>query len=380
MSHSCQKLIVNKNIDKTSKKKKYAYIDAIKGLAIIAIVLYHLQVVEGYKIPELLKSVINQGARGVQLFFIISALTLCMSLSKQIKEGKHFWLNYLTRRFFRIAPVFYLIVLLNYFIFHINPADYIPAHIPFSVGLLISSITFINGLNPYWMGTTVPGGWIITVTVMFYLLLPFIMRKITNLLSTFKLLAISLILWNIVIFVITRFPSLNSQAVMRFYISAFIITQLPVFICGIVLFHVIRDHYDLDNMKPWSGILLFFSLLVYLSLEKVIYVLPTHFLPSVALTVFIYSQCLHPSKLIVNKFFIFIGKISYSIFLTHFFVILYMSKYINFTIEINPIFNLIAHFGVLIVLSIAISIIVHYFIEIPGVRIGEKIAGFISKV
>ena len=58
--------------------------------------------------PEsLLKTIFGFGGYGVQLFFVASAMTLCMSLENNY--GKSRWLmKYIVRRYFRIAPMYYL--------------------------------------------------------------------------------------------------------------------------------------------------------------------------------------------------------------------------------------------------------------------------------
>jgi peptidoglycan/LPS O-acetylase OafA/YrhL len=48
----------------------------------------------------------NQGARGVQLFFVASAMTLLMSWNARGDGAGAFYI----RRFFRIAPMFYISV------------------------------------------------------------------------------------------------------------------------------------------------------------------------------------------------------------------------------------------------------------------------------
>jgi peptidoglycan/LPS O-acetylase OafA/YrhL len=48
---------------------------------------------------------------GIPLFFIISASTLYLSLDSKAGEGKRFTKFYL-RRFFRIAPLFYVLLIL----------------------------------------------------------------------------------------------------------------------------------------------------------------------------------------------------------------------------------------------------------------------------
>lgn len=58
--------------------RKYDYIDAIRGLAIILVVMTHAsQYVK--PLSNLLQRIMLEGARGVQLFYVASAVTLCMS-------------------------------------------------------------------------------------------------------------------------------------------------------------------------------------------------------------------------------------------------------------------------------------------------------------
>lgn len=58
---------------------KYDYIDIVRGVAILAVVLVHV----GSILPELSPlptALYTYGNLGVQLFFVASALTLCMSM------------------------------------------------------------------------------------------------------------------------------------------------------------------------------------------------------------------------------------------------------------------------------------------------------------
>jgi len=86
------------------------FIDALRGLAIFGVFIVHSsQSIDG--LPRWLSSLASQGARGVQLFFVISAFTLFLSLSTRRKNEKRPTLNFFIRRFFRIAPLFYAALL-----------------------------------------------------------------------------------------------------------------------------------------------------------------------------------------------------------------------------------------------------------------------------
>src|ERR1700733_9049273 len=82
---------------------RYAYIDALRGYAILLVIAVHSSQYFTNLSPNV-TALANQGARGVQLFFVASAMTLTMSWTARHDGPKAFYI----RRFFRIAPMFYL--------------------------------------------------------------------------------------------------------------------------------------------------------------------------------------------------------------------------------------------------------------------------------
>ncbi len=79
--------------------KKYAYIDALRGLAIFGVLLVHSS--QQLKLDNtLLGSFLPLGARGVQLFYIASALTLCMSWDSRKKHEQYPIRNFLSEDIF----------------------------------------------------------------------------------------------------------------------------------------------------------------------------------------------------------------------------------------------------------------------------------------
>ena len=54
-----------------NKIKKYKYIDALRGVAILLVIMVHCS--NRFDLPPLINQLMQIGPKGVQLFFIISA-------------------------------------------------------------------------------------------------------------------------------------------------------------------------------------------------------------------------------------------------------------------------------------------------------------------
>ena len=157
--------------------QKQGYIDAVRGWAILLVITCHT----GGVFPELpypIRKLTNFGWHGVQLFFLASAVTLCMSWHNSQERGTASSYAFFVRRFLRIAPMYYVGALIYYI------AE--PPATGFDGWQLLRSFTFVNAWSPDWTPTTggwmvVPGGWSIGVEVSFYLIFPILITFITSL-------------------------------------------------------------------------------------------------------------------------------------------------------------------------------------------------------
>lgn len=83
------------------------YLDCIRGYAIFLVIACHT-VFEYSELPWVVKRVAVNGWFGVQLFFLASAITLLMSWHSAARGGTPDLRAFAIRRFFRIAPAYYL--------------------------------------------------------------------------------------------------------------------------------------------------------------------------------------------------------------------------------------------------------------------------------
>lgn len=93
--------------------RKFDQIDSLRGIAALMVVVAHALSFGDTKLfPVFPLSILGQGVRGVQLFYIISAFTLFYTFDLRKDENQAVFKFYL-RRFFRIAPLFYTAIVIN---------------------------------------------------------------------------------------------------------------------------------------------------------------------------------------------------------------------------------------------------------------------------
>ncbi|OAB48438.1 acyltransferase family protein [Paenibacillus antarcticus] len=181
-------------------------------------------------LPDWFRSITDQGGRGVQLFFILSSLTLFLSLDHRSKLGDSSR-DFYIRRFFRIAPMFYIGLL--FYPFFMNLKD-------ISIGNIFGTLSFIgNGFSPYWINSLVPGGWSITVEMTFYLFVPLLFRLIKDLKKSVLFLGASFIICMEIKVVLSRIHVINDPFTWKIYLYSWFPNQFPIFALGIILFFLI---------------------------------------------------------------------------------------------------------------------------------------------
>lgn len=164
------------------------FIDALRGWAAIGVILVHSQFAA--KAPEFLTPLVNAGARGVQLFFIISAFTMFYTLSNHGGTASFF-----VRRFFRIAPLFYIVMILSLIVGNALPGRYWSPEGVSSLGIILTGV-FLNGWHPAWHTSLIDGGWTIAVEMNFYLLVPFLFLNVRKTWVAFLCIPITYIVGN----------------------------------------------------------------------------------------------------------------------------------------------------------------------------------------
>lgn len=365
--------------------KKLEYITILRAVAILYVLLVHIrQQSEGIEyIHPYLIGILDNGARGVQLFYLLSAFTLFHSFSYRITRENKPRTNYFIRRFFRIAPLYYLAIIYYLWQDGRGARYFLGDAKNISTANIISNFTFLHGFSPYWITSLVPGGWSIAVEVMFYCFLPFLFLKIKNIQQAFYFLLITMGIRFILLLFFMHYRLISDQRLWEEYLFLYLPSQLPYFSLGIILYFLI---YDKSNRNFTSKSFLFAAIILILgySIQPDL-IIPGIFSFGIAFLFLALALHKYQPEILFNRFFLYIGQISFTIYLTHgaaiHFLIRYriMNLFINHN-EILAIVNFLVNYGMVLTIAILVSTILYYTIELPMQKFGgELIKKYSSK-
>ena len=204
-------------------------LDGIRALAAMWVLLGHVALVAGWRCTD--------PRVAVDIFMILSGyLMLFQSVVHRADEDMgRFSRGFFLRRFFRIAPLYYVLLIFCYLTqgsyaawtkeLSAHPGFYETAQrSAFSAGHALTHFSFLYGLSPRFSVSTLMPDWSLTLEMQFYAVFPLLLlwfKRQSFLLPVLGLLAVSLI----------SIPLLTS----RFPFPTVLPMKLPLFLAGILL-------------------------------------------------------------------------------------------------------------------------------------------------
>ncbi|MDO6416087.1 acyltransferase [Sphingomonas sp. BIUV-7] len=349
--------------------QRYAFLDSLRGIAILGVVMTHVgQSVAG--LPPYFAAFTHFGLRGVQLFFMVSALTLCLVAREDNFNPIQFYL----RRFFRVAPMFYLAA-----IFYLLCPKLFGISFASNEVWAVDAITtflFVHGFNPHGINNVVPGGWSIASEAIFYAIFPWIVLS----LALSRRWVILTVLSFAVAFANAAIPSVLNivDASWRDFFHFNFLTNAPSFATGILLFLALKrvgPKSENSRVAMIGSALVVSSAIAVSFLSDVLPGAQLFMVPALGGVTFVAARYEWP--ILVNRFLSFFGETSFSIYLVHFGVL-------HWLIAVAPVIGSSAgQFVILYVFTLIISafigIICYKCVERPMVKIGRRIGDRVAE-
>ncbi|UXU07945.1 MULTISPECIES: acyltransferase family protein [Agrobacterium] len=352
----------------STKKNRILGLDALRGFAALAILVYHCNALlklhnwPGYTAYLSL---------AVQIFFGLSAFSLCYGYQGGLKTRDQFY-TFWRRRFFRIAPLFYAMIL-----WFVLRCLWMGWNLP-SYEVFLLNLTFLFPIFPGLHESLVAAGWSLGIEMFFYATFPLLVTYLTNLRRALTFFALAVLLQSIAGYLLFK-ENFSSN----FHWMAFPV-QFPFFIAGIVVFHIyqqldgLRSHHRMQVaigtaalavILIWGGIRFGFFEIRFAGWPGV------RPLMGYLLSMIILSFALQPFAVLVNRPTVFLGEISYGLYLIHPPVIgmvgarlrdlLIAEGFSGWSVSIPVIVCVFA-------VTTAISALSYQFLERPMIRLGGR--------
>ncbi|HFK2921820.1 TPA: acyltransferase family protein [Stenotrophomonas maltophilia] len=350
-------------------KDRLQFLDALRGLAAVYVVLYHVQSMPAPALPVAAAwlPAVHMGATGVALFFVISAFSLCYTMPRHQASGRPL-LSFYLHRFLRIAPLFY--VLLMFSLFRDGRGD----HAGHSWGEIAANLSFTFNLFPGWEAGIVWASWAVGVEMLFYAIFPALYVLVGKPRSAWALLigllALVALAW-------TGMLGPRLQASLGDYGW---LRHAPVFAMGLVGFHAFAAlaRVPAARARRWAqGLNLAGVLLLLLAASSTAWGAAGPWQWQLSGLGYLclllgFSQC--PPRWLVNRLTAWLGTVSYSLYLGHPIVIAVL----------GPVFARVlaaqgSSVGYLLCVALTLLVVLplaalgHRFVEAPMIRLGKRL-------
>ncbi|HHF6548316.1 TPA: acyltransferase family protein [Haemophilus influenzae] len=338
-------------------------IDGLCAIAVISVIIYHLN-----------ENWLSGGFLGVDIFFVISGFLITGIIITEIQQNSFSLKQFYTRRIKRIYPAFITVMALVSFIasviFIYNDFNKLRKTIELAIAFLSN---FYLGLTQGYFDLSANENpvlhiWSLAVEEQYYLIFPLILILAYKKFREIKVLfIITLILFFILL--ATSFVSANFYKEVLHQPNIYYLSNLrfPELLVGslLAIYHNLSNKVQLskqvNNILAILSTLLLFSCLFLMNNDIAYIPGITLILPCIftALIIHTTSQNNIVKLCLSNKAIVFIGKISYSLYLYHWIFIAF-AYYITGEKQINN-----QSIAIVIVLTIIFSVLSYYLIEQP---------------
>jgi peptidoglycan/LPS O-acetylase OafA/YrhL len=340
----------------------FKQLDAIRFIAVMMVMCNHWL----FRIPNLKASCAALGSMGVNIFFVLSGFLISLILMNEKEKNpkiNNLLRQFYIRRFLRIFPLYYLVILIA--IIFGSPDVYNNL-----LALLFYLVNWKAGLKGAQLGVF-SHFWSLSVEEQFYLFFPPLLVFINK--KNFKLLSAIFIGGAILFRVIPFFLPKLYQAI-GWVDSWTTFSCLDAFGMGFLLAILKIENPELLKRNIgkylWLCILLgFVSFILYINAGDFLLINSLFFRTlSCVLALGLIGNAIFdklPSIIFNNKIIIYLGRISYGLYVYHFFMINLFSVTLNKFINTNSVKGVLLSFVIYFALTVIVSSISYFLYESP---------------
>ncbi|NWJ50445.1 MAG: acyltransferase [Bacteroidetes bacterium] len=338
-------------------------IQLLRGIAALLVCFFHMKALLNTSAMRYGTMLFGSGSIGVQIFFIISGFIMVYTTRKS--DGTpHYVKNFLIKRLIRVVPLYYIMVLFWLVVYERSLSFFVEE--PLTILKTFCFIPLFNSpLGPAYGMPPLKVGWSLNYEVLFYIIFGlslFLKRyRWTMLLVVFTTLVvfIPLIFKGYVNFI----PSVNYD----FKLSYFLLLTNPIlifFIVGVLLGLIYNSSFIIKS-KVLQIVLVLISLVYFFLLYfRVSLFLNGFFISMFSSTFLVFSLLLFNKGIGIRvpSFLVYLGDMSYSLYLVHPIVIIGLPSLLVF-LKMGGVFNGKYYFLICTACILLLSVISYELIE-----------------
>ncbi|MCK1970236.1 acyltransferase family protein [Franconibacter pulveris 1160] len=360
-------------------------LEGLRGIASLWVLFGHICLLVQCRIPLL-----YDPGMGVDLFILLSGYLMAKNYQDRREKApwnslttiREFWL----RRFFRIAPLYYLLLIVA-LIFGglfgecrdiiasawISTQTDASRYADHSFLNILTHLSFIFGALPDYSFRTVLPDWSIGLEMQFYVLFPFIMLMVMR--WGFMLSALVVM----VVCLAARF--LLADYFDAFPMPSMILIKLPLFLAGMVMAQAVRE----SNLRLWLVALLAPLCAAWMGIAVTPVRLAAQWVMIIGMTALLWQAAEGsrleramrlPKRLLTLRISQFLGDVSYSVYLLHLMIVIptiaLLVNYSNFEHLPSPV-------RMLMVAALCTPVVylcawgLFHRVEKPGIALGRRV-------
>lgn len=337
-----------------------ARIDSTRGFFCLYICCCHFYI-ENFsarsEIPKYVHNLFSHGYSALTIFFALSSFLILHSFADTQHKGvSRPWLQFYTKRFFRIFPLWFVVLLIYCYVRDM-----------WGFPLFMKNFLFLYTLQPYELNKLIVlPSWSLAVEEMFYLTFPlFVFFLSKKIFPEFLLL-----LWAL------RIVVHSTYQVPPNYVLNSPFSNISFFVYGILAYIFLPQLRKMDPKRILFVLMFLFLTAVSLSEDRKIFCVAY---------IFFWFLFVVSAPSVVSAFFNFffqkLGRICFSFYLIHILIvnrshIIYSWFFTNDALSEN--YKLLVQFSIALFIALLSSLILYHLVEWPSIKLGKQILHYFN--